>query len=115
MSPHSYKVVNTNDHEISGWKILSRPLHLRALHLGGMNGDDQPELYTLTFNNGEQVEFFRSRIIVLQQEIILSGENISPTRLIFQYTKEFSYRDKIKVFIAPKMTDLITFLDNNIK
>ena len=34
---------------------------------------------------------------------------------LFQYTKSLSKINKLKAFIAPKMTDLITFLDNNIK
>ena len=52
MSPQAYEVVNTHDHEISGWTILSRPLHLRVPNLGGMNGDVQSELSTMAFNNG---------------------------------------------------------------
>ena len=44
---------------------------------------------------------------------MLPGETLSPTRLISHYMKAFSKRDKIKVFIAPKMTDLITFLYKN--
>ena len=43
---------------------------------------------------------------------MLSGETVSPARLLFQYMKEFPKSDKIKAFIAPKMTDLITFLEN---
>ena len=46
---------------------------------------------------------------------MLSGEIVSPTRLLFQYMKKLSKSDKIRAFIAPKMTDLITFLDNNMK
>ena len=84
-------------------------------NLEGMNGDVQSDLATLAFNNGEQVEDFHSRIIRLQQEIILSGETVSPTILIFHYMKELSKSDKIKAFIAPKMKDLIIFLDNNVK
>ena len=45
--------------------------------------------------------------------MILSGENVSPTRLILNYTKAFKNRDKLKAFIAPNMKDLIMFLDNN--
>ena len=56
---------------------------------------------------------FHSRILRLQQEIIISGETLSLTRLLFQYIKVLSKSDKIKSFIAHKMTDLITFLDNN--
>ena len=45
--------------------------------------------------------------------MILFGENVSPTRLIFNYKKSFPNRDKLKVLIAPNMTDIIMFLDNN--
>ena len=34
---------------------------------------------------------------------------------MFQYIKAFSNSEKLKVFISPKMTDIITFLDNNEK
>ena len=53
--------------------------------------------------------------IRLQQDIILHGENLSPTRLILQYMKEFSKSDKLKAFIATNITYIITFLDNNVK
>ena len=56
MAPQVYKVVSTNDNEISGWTILSRLIHSRAHHLGGMNGDVQYDLATLAFKNGEQLE-----------------------------------------------------------
>ena len=46
---------------------------------------------------------------------MLSGEIVSPTRLLFQYMKSFSKRDKLRDFIAPRMTDIITFLGNNVK
>ena len=88
MSRQSYKVVKTHDHEISGWTIISRLIHLHAPHLGGMNGDIQSDLDTLAFKNGEHLEYFHSRIIRLQQEIILYGETESPTRLLFHYAKE---------------------------
>ena len=52
MAPQAYKVVSTHAHEISGWKILSRLLHSRDPHIGGMKGDVQSDLATLTFNNG---------------------------------------------------------------
>ena len=113
MAPQAYKVFSTHAHEISGWTILSRLLHSRAPHLGGMNGDVQSDLATLAFRNGEQLEDFHSRILRLQQEIMLSGEIFSPTRLLFQYMKAFSNSDKLRAFIAPKMTDIITFLDNS--
>ena len=43
---------------------------------------------------------------------MLSGEIVSPTRLLFQYMKALANSEKLKSFIAPKMTDLITFIDN---
>ena len=46
---------------------------------------------------------------------MFSGENFFPTRLIFQYMKEFSKSDKLRAFIAPKMTALTTLFDKNIK
>ena len=78
-----------------------------------MNGDLQSDLSTLDFKNGEQLEYFHSKILRLQQEIMLSGEIVSPTRLLFQYMKALTKSEKLRAFIAPKMTDLITFLDNN--
>ena len=53
-------------------------------NVGGMNGYVQSNISTLEFNNGEQLEDFNIRIIRLQQEMILSGETVSPTRLIFR-------------------------------
>ena len=44
---------------------------------------------------------------------MLSGEIFSPTRLFFQYMKSFTNSEKLRSFIAPKMTYLITFLDKN--
>ena len=49
-----------------------------------MNGDVQSDLSTLAFKDGEQLEDFHSRILRIQQEIMLSGEIVSPTRLLFQ-------------------------------
>ena len=46
---------------------------------------------------------------------MLSGEMFAPTRLIFQYMKTLSNSDKLRAFIATKMKDIITFLDNNVK
>ena len=80
-----------------------------------MNGDVKSDISTLAFNRGEQLEEFHVKIIRLQQEIMLSGEIVSPTRLLFQYTKSLLKSDKLRYFIAPKMTDLIKFLDNNEK
>ena len=82
-------------------------------HLGGMNGDIQSDLATLAFRNGEQLEDFHSRVLRLQQEIMLSGEILSPTRIIFQYMKVLKNSDKPRAFIAPNMTYLITILDKN--
>ena len=67
MAPQAYKFISTHAHEISGWIILSRLIHLRAPHLGGLNVGVQSYLATLAFNNGEQIEGFHSRIFRLQQ------------------------------------------------
>ena len=115
MAPQAYKVVNTHANEISVWKILSIIIHLRTPHIGGMNGVDQSDLSTLEFKNGEQLDNFHSRILRRQQEIILYGETVYLTRLILKYTKALSKSDKLKAFIAPKMTDLIKLTDNNRK
>ena len=53
MAPQDYKVIITRAHEISGWKILYRLLHYRFPHLGGINGDAQSDLNTLTLDKGE--------------------------------------------------------------
>ena len=78
MVTQTYKVVNIHAHEILGWKILSRLLHLRAPNIKGINGDVNYDLATLAFKNGEQIEYFHSRVIRLQQKIILSGDKICP-------------------------------------
>ena len=44
---------------------------------------------------------------------MLYGEIVSPTRLLFRYMKAWTNIDKLKAFISPKITDLITFLDKN--
>ena len=44
---------------------------------------------------------------------MLSGDIVSPKRLLFQYTKELSNSDKLRAFTAPNMTYIITFLDND--
>ena len=80
-----------------------------------MNGDVQSDLATLDFRNGEQLEYFHSRILRLQQEIMLSGEIVSPTRLLIQYMTALTKSEKLRDFIAPKMTDLITFINKNSK
>ena len=114
VAPQAYKVISTHAHEISGWNILSRLIHSCAPHLGGMNGDVQSDISTLAFRNGEQLEDFHSRILRLQQEIMISVKIVSPTRLLLQYMMAFTKSEKLKAFIAPKMTDLITFLDKNV-
>ena len=94
MAPQTYKIISTHSHETSGWIILSRLLHSRAPHLGGINGDVQSDLANLAFNNGEQLEYFHSRILILQQEIMLSGKTVSPTRLLLQYMKALTHVDR---------------------
>ena len=89
MAPQAYKVVSTHANEILEYTILSRLLHSHDTHLGYMNGDVQSDLATLASNSGEKFEYFHSIIIRLQPKIILSGETVSPTRLLFQYTKAF--------------------------
>ena len=113
MVPQSYKGVIDNSNEISVWTILSRLLHARDPHLGGTNSDVQSDLATLAFNNEENLKYFHCRIVTLQQESNLSGETVSSTRLLFQYTNEFSNIDKIKAFIAPKIKDITTFIYYN--
>ena len=67
MVPQAYKIISTHYHEILGWKILSRLIHSRVPHLGGMKIDLQFDLATLAFKNGEQLEDFHTRIIRLQR------------------------------------------------
>ena len=63
-------------------------IHVRTPHIGGINGDLKYDLSTLSFNNGEQIEYFHRIIIGLQKEINLSVYNVSPTRLLLHYMKE---------------------------
>ena len=77
METQAYKIVSTYAHEISGWTILYRLLNSRAPQLEGINGGVQSDIATLAFRNGEQLEDFHSRILILQQEIMLSGK-LSP-------------------------------------
>ena len=95
MAPQAYKIISTHAHETSGSIILSRLLHSRATRLGGMNGDFKSDLATLAFRNGEQLEDFHSRIIRLQENIMLSGEIFSPTRLLLQYMKVLTKSEKL--------------------
>ena len=82
MAPQAYNFVIAHAHEISGWKFLSRIIHSRAPNIGGVNGDVQSDLATLAFKNEEQLEYFYSIILIIQQEINLSRETVSPTRII---------------------------------
>ena len=84
MAPKAYKVFSTLAHEILGRKIISRLLHARSPHLGGMNGDVKSDLSTLEFKSGEKIEDIHRIILILQQEIILFEEIVSPKRLLFQ-------------------------------
>ena len=113
MAPQAYNFVITHDHEITGWKILSMLLHSCTLNIGAMDGNIQSYIATLAFNNREQLEYFHSIILIFKQEIVLSGETVSPTRLLFQYRKALSESDKLKSLAAPKMKDIVTFLYNN--
>ena len=72
-----------------------------------MNDNVQSDLATLAFNKGV--------ILILQQVIIVSGETVSSTRLLFQYIKPFSKSEKLKSLFATNIIDLITFLENNSK
>ena len=56
---------------------------MRVPNIGGTNGDVQYDQAALAFKYGEQREDNHRIIIRLQQEIILYGETVSPTRLIF--------------------------------
>ena len=73
ITPQAYKVVNIHANEISGWTSLYRLLHAKDPHLGDMIGYVWYDIVTLAFNKGQQIEKFHSRILILQQEIILSG------------------------------------------
>ena len=84
MSPQAYKVVSTHSHEISLWTILSRLIHSRAPHLGGMNGDVQSDLATLAFNNGEQLEYFHSSIL---SKKLCSLDKLSPLPDFYSSTR----------------------------
>ena len=102
MTPQAYKIVSTHAHEISGWTILSIILHSREPHIGGTNGDVRSDLATLAFKNGEQLEDFHSRILKLQQENMLSGEIVSPTRLLLQYMKSLKKGPETKIVYGAK-------------
>ena len=84
MAPQAYNIFNTHDHDISVCTIIYILLHVRDPHPEGINGDFQSDLANLLFNNRENLEYFHIRIIRLQHKINLSGETVSPTRLIFQ-------------------------------
>ena len=44
---------------------------------------------------------------------MLSVEIVSHTRLLFQYMNSLTKSEKLRAFIAPKMTDIINFFDKN--
>ena len=67
MAYQVYKFITTQAHEVSGWTILSILLHVRASHLGGINGDIQSYQYNLALKQGEQLDKFHIRILRLQQ------------------------------------------------
>ena len=69
ISPQAYKVVSTDAHEISGWTIISRLLHSRATHLGGMNGDVKYYLSRLEFKNGENLKIFMALFSDLNKKL----------------------------------------------
>ena len=82
MEPQAFKVVTTHTNKIFVCTILSITISDRYSHLGGMNVDVQPDLATLEFKQRENVEGFHERILRLKQEISLSGEPVSPTRIL---------------------------------
>ena len=94
-------------------EILSRLSHVRTPHLIGISGSVQYYLSTLSFNNGKQIEYFHSIILILQQKNDLSGETVYPKIIIFQYMKSLSMNNKLEAFIVPKVIDLITSIGNN--
>ena len=67
----------------------------------------------MALKNIEQLEYFHSRTLRLQHKLILFGETVSPKRLLLQYMRKLPKSDKLKEFIATKMADPITLLDNN--
>ena len=95
-------------------EILSRIIHSCTPHphLVGVNCDVQYDLSTLAFKIGCKIEDFHIRILRLQQEVIISGEYVSPTTHLFQYMKALSKSNNIKGLIVAKMTNIITLLDN---
>ena len=92
----SYKVISTRAMKSQERTILYLILHSRATNLGGTNGDVQSDLATLAFKKIEQLEDFHIIILILQHEIMISGETFSPTRLLFQFMKALSKSEKIK-------------------
>ena len=82
MEPQAFKVVTTHTNKIFVCTILSITISDRYSHLGGMNGDVQTNLATLEFKKRKNDEVFHERILRLQQEISLSGEPVSPTRIL---------------------------------
>ena len=63
-----------------------------------MAGDIQSDLANLELKNREKLEDVHRIIIIFEQETILSGETVYPTRLLYQYRKLLS---KMYKTIAP--------------
>ena len=66
MAHQAYNIVIINSCGILGRTIISIIIHSRDPHIVGMNSGVQSDLATLTFKNGEQLEYFHIRIIILQ-------------------------------------------------
>ena len=66
------------------------------------------------FKNREKLEDFYSRILRIQQKTNLSVETVSHKRILFQYMKVLSKSNTLKAFVAPNITDIVTFVYNNI-
>ena len=72
-------------------------------------------MFSLTYPHWISITENNLNILILQQEINLFGETVSLTIFLFQYMNLLSKRYNLKVLIAPKMTYLITLLDNSRK
>ena len=68
---------------------------MRSVIFGAINAFSF-SLFFNAFRNGEKLEDFHIRILRLQQEDMLSGEIVSPTRLIFRYIKALAKSEKLK-------------------
>ena len=111
----SYKFITTHDHEISVCNILSILLQELPPCIEGINIYFQFELATLAFKQGEKLESFYIRILIPQKKVKISRWGLYPTIILFQYMQALSNSFKIKSFIVPNITYLITFPDKNLK